>query len=128
MKGYYPNRKLLTDRQKSILELSVKGFSDYHISRRLKINPTVVKHLRIKALGKIERVKADLAFYESLKNNVEKKGDKIFNITRQYKPNLPKRRFFQLDTTGRGTLWILIHGYMGITSMCFLSHTIGKCH
>jgi DNA-binding NarL/FixJ family response regulator len=52
----------LTVREKTILQLSVRGLSDYRISRKIKKDPTNVVRSHSNALKKLSQAEADLEF------------------------------------------------------------------
>jgi DNA-binding NarL/FixJ family response regulator len=52
----------LTEREKTILRLSKRGFSDYHIGRKIKKDPTNVVRSHSNALKKLSQAEADLEF------------------------------------------------------------------
>ena len=56
----------LTERERQILRLHVKGLSDYRIAKKLKMETPNVYRARKAALRKIERAIEDLSFAESL--------------------------------------------------------------
>jgi DNA-binding NarL/FixJ family response regulator len=56
----------LTDRDREILRLAAKGFSDYRIARVLRVNSGTVSRQRKRALLKLEKAKADLDFAANL--------------------------------------------------------------
>jgi DNA-binding NarL/FixJ family response regulator len=57
----------LTDREKEILKLAAKGYSDYRVARRLRSYPRTVSRQRRRALVKLDRAKSDLDFADKLK-------------------------------------------------------------
>ncbi len=56
----------LTERERQILLLNAKGFSDYRIARKLRMDPPNVYRSRKAALRKIAQAKVDLSFAEAL--------------------------------------------------------------
>jgi DNA-binding NarL/FixJ family response regulator len=59
-------RLALTEREKQILRLMVKGLSDYKIAQKLGIEAPTVTRSRLNALKKIKQADADLEFFNSL--------------------------------------------------------------
>ena len=49
----------LTAREREILRLKALGLNDYRIARKLRVEAPSVTRSRLKAIKKIERVKAD---------------------------------------------------------------------
>ena len=56
----------LTNREKEILRLKVKGFSDYRIAMLLRVDKSNVYPAHKNALRKLELAKADLQFLSDL--------------------------------------------------------------
>lgn len=55
-------RRVLTEREQQILELAVRGLSDYRIARRLHCCPSSVGRSRKSALRKLREAEADLTW------------------------------------------------------------------
>ena len=56
----------LTVREREILRLNALGLTDYRIARKLRVEAPNVTRSRLNAIKKIERAKADLAFFDGL--------------------------------------------------------------
>jgi DNA-binding CsgD family transcriptional regulator len=57
----------LTERERQILLLYARGFSDYRIARKLRMDAPNVYRARKAALKKLDEAKTDLSFAEKLK-------------------------------------------------------------
>ena len=56
----------LTNREKEILRLKVKGFSDYRIAMLLRVDKSNVYPAHKNALRKLELARSDLQFFADL--------------------------------------------------------------
>ena len=56
----------LTAREREILRLTALGLTDYRIARKLRVEAPNVTRSRLNALKKIEKARADLAFFNGL--------------------------------------------------------------
>ena len=56
----------LTAREREILRLAALGLTDYRIARKLRVEAPNVTRSRLNAIKKIEKAKADLAFFDGL--------------------------------------------------------------
>lgn len=59
----------LTEREKEILRLMVKGLSDYKIAQRLRVEAPTVTRSRLNALRKIKQAEDDLKFFRALNSS-----------------------------------------------------------
>ena len=56
----------LTAREPEILRLTELGLTDYNIARKLRVEAPNVTRSRLNPIKKIEKAKADLAFFDGL--------------------------------------------------------------
>ena len=56
----------LTDRER-VLRLKALGLTDYRIARKLRVEAPNITRSRLNAIKKIEKAKADLAFFDALR-------------------------------------------------------------